>query len=339
MDFAMLRWIASLAIGVAACMPIVVEETSAATFAVAGVPKPIGEAADYDTLFATLRASGITAFFPTFQYVEAPAPESVGREVDFIAPCSRDDPAFAAMRRHGIQLIVPSNLLYDPAAPLPPVASDPLAALMACSGRDGLYGILSFDEPGYSGVSEDRTAALYQRVNQIAPGLPVLMVHGPLVIDPGRHDTVRAQLRYLDEVRAHSQHADIVGFSTYPVPPVVARMGAPGSGVEVVDHVTAARGYMSWLRTELPGRGRMAVLQAFSYADQYAPELLVQVASPELIAMVGPPTETELEEMARESLAGGADLIVWYGANFAKTADDPGWLGVLSVSRRLSGAN
>ncbi len=335
----MLRGIAGLSISLAVCLPVVSEESSAATFAVAGVPKPIGEAADYDTLFATLRASGITAFFPTFQYVEAPAPESVGRELDFIAPCSPDDPSFAAMRRHGIQLIVPSNLLYDPAGPLPPISSDPLAELMACSGRDGLYGILSFDEPGYSGVSQDQTATLYERINQIAPDLPVLMVHGPLVIDPGRHDTPRAQRRYLNDVRAHSQHADIVGFSTYPVPPMVARMGAPGSGVEIVDHVTAARGYMTWLREELPEQGRMAVLQAFSYADQYAPELLVQVAPPELIAIVHPPTVTELEEMALESLAGGAELIVWYGANFAKTADDPGWLGLLEVSRRLSGAH
>ncbi len=307
-------------------------------FAVAGVPEPLGRSGDYDAIFATLRAAGITAFFPTFQFVEAPEPETLGREVDFMPPCRPDDPAFAAMRRHGIRLIAAAHLLYDPDAPFPRRAADPLVALIACTGRDGLLGILSYDEPGYSGISPDRTAALFAHVRDIAPDLPVLMVHGPLVIEPGRHDTPDAQRAYLDAVVVHSRHADIVGFSTYPVPPDVALLGTPGTGMAVVDHVTAARGYMEWLESTLPDKDRMAVLQVFNYADQLTPDLLARIAPAALRARLAPPSEAELEDMARESIAGGAGLIIWYGANFAKTADDPGWVAMLAVSRRLSGA-
>ncbi|NCO86758.1 MAG: hypothetical protein GW886_09040 [Rhodobacterales bacterium] len=327
-----------LMVALVASVFAVPQAAPAQDFAAAGVPAPLGRTGDYDAIFATLHAAGITAFFPTFQFVEVPEPETLGREVDFMPPCHPDDPAFAAMRRHGIRLIAAASLLYDPDAPFPARAADPLAALIACTGRDGLLGILSYDEPGYSGISPDRTAALFAHVRDIAPDLPVLMVHGPLVIEPGRHDTAEAQRAYLDAVVAHSRHADIVGFSTYPVPPEVARMGAPGAGLAVVDHVTAARGYMQWLSRALPDTDRMAVLQVFNYADQVTPGLLARIAPAALRARLAPPNEAQLEQMARESIAGGAGLIIWYGANFAKTADDPGWLAMLAVSRRLSGA-
>jgi hypothetical protein len=309
---------------------------SALTFGVAGVPMELGQTRDYDRIFAQLSANGVDLFFPVFQFVEAPEPQSLGFEVDFVPPCRPDDPAFAAMRHHGIKLIAPGNLLY-PEGRFPPLADDPLAALIACAGREHVFGVLSFDEPVQNGLSIRATRGLYERVKAVAPDMPVLMVHAPLVIEEGKHDTQAARESYLAQVAKQSRYADIVGFSTYPIPPMVAKMGAPGQGDSIVDHVTAAREYVAWLRAALPDKQVMAVLQNFNYADQYSPALLAVVATPDLIAMVNAPTARELEDMARTSVAAGADLVIWYGAGFTKPADARSWRDTLSVSRRLAG--
>lgn len=308
----------------------------ALTFGAAGVPMGLGATRDYDRIFQQLSDNGITLFYPVFQYVEAPEAQSLGFEVDFVPPCTANGAAFAAMRRHGIKLIAPGNLLYSPDAPLPPIAQDPLAALIACAGRDSVFGVLSFDEPVLNGVSTKSTKALYARVKAMAPDMPVLMVHAPLVIENGREDSRSARNAYLSRVAEHSAFADIVGFSTYPIPPMVAKMGSPSQGDNVVDHITAARDYVAWLRDAVPGKRIMAVLQNFSYADQYAPDLLAEVASPELIALVNAPTRRELTEMAQTSETAGAEIVIWYGAGFTKPANAQSWLDTLAVSARLA---
>ena len=312
-------------------------QTLTLTVGVAGVPMGLGQTRDYDLIFEQLAANGISLFYPVFQYVEAPVAESLGFEVDFIPPCRRNDPSFAAMRRHGIKLIVPSNLLYAPEGQFPALADDPLAALIACAGREAVFGVLSFDEPVHNGLSIETTRDLYNRVKDVAPDMPVLMVHAPLVIEEGRHGTQAARRAYLSLVAEQSRHADIVGFSTYPVPPMVAKMGAPGQGDAVVDHITAAREYVAWLRRTLPEKRIMSVIQNFSYADQFSPALLAEVAPPELIAVVKAPTATELAEMARASEDAGAEFVIWYGAGFTKPADAQSWLDTLAVSARISG--
>jgi hypothetical protein len=311
----------------------------AQTFGAAGVPMELGQTRDYDRIFAQLADNGIELFYPVFQYVEAPSAETLGFEVDFIPPCTADSPAFAALRRHGVKLIAPGNLLYPTEGRFPALADDPLAALIACAGREAIFGVLSFDEPVHNGLPRSRTQALYDRVKEVAPDMPVLMVHAPLVIEDGRQDTQAARDDYLSKVAEQSRASDIVGFSTYPVPPMVAKMGSPFQGDAVVDHITAATEYVAWLRAAVPDKQIMSVIQNFNYADQYTPDLLAQVASPELIALVNAPTARELDEMAQASIGAGAEVIIWYGAGFTKPADAQSWTDTLSVSARLSGRN
>jgi len=301
----------------------------------AGVPRDLGATRDYDRIFRALAEAGVTLFYPIFQYQEAPTAETLGFEVDFIAPCRRDDPAFAALRRHGVRLIAPGNLLYQPGAAMPPLSRDPLAALIACAGRDAVYGVLSYDEPAHNGVSAKAAEAFYRRVKQVDPTLPVLMVHAPLIIEEGGMAEREVRDAYLGAVAELSQFADVIGFSTYPIPPEIAKMGSPFRGEEIVDHKVAAQEYVAWLRAAAPDKRYMAVLQSFSYADQFSPELLAVVAPPEVRDMVHPPSARELEEMATISVDGGADLIVWYGAGFSDRAAAQGWRDVLAVSRRL----
>lgn len=306
----------------------------ALTFGAAGVPLGLGSARDYDRIFSELAASDITVFFPTFQYVEAPAPKTLGYETDFTPPCNPASPAFAAMKRHGVRMIVPASLIYAVSTRFPSAAQDPLLQLIDCAGRDGIYGVLSYDEPAHNQISPKVTQALYAHVRQVAPDTPVLMVHAPLVIEPGRHDSPGARASYLQVVKQHSIYADIVGFSIYPIPPMVAKLGSPLRGDAIVDHVTAARDYLAWLAAEVPRARRMAVLQNFSYSDQYSDALLATV-SPELRALVNAPTETELEAMVAASLAGGAELIIWYGAAFTKAANAASWRATRAVSKKM----
>lgn len=110
----------------------------------AGVPKFLGESRDYDRIFQALADAGVTAFFPTFQYQELPDARSLGYEADFLPPCEADDPAFAAMREHGVKLIVPGQGLY-PLDAFPGPDDDPLRALMHCAGEEMIQAVLSID--------------------------------------------------------------------------------------------------------------------------------------------------------------------------------------------------
>lgn len=329
----MRRWIAAV---LASIISLASAASSAPLLiAAAGVPRDLGATRDYDRIFGALAEAGVTLFYPIFQYQEAPTAETLGFEVDFIAPCRRDDPAFAALRRHGVRLIAPGNLLYQPDAAMPALSIDPLAALIACAGRESVYGVLSYDEPAHNGVSARAADAFYRRVKQVDPDLPVLMVHAPLIIEEGGMVDQAARDAYLRDVAELSKFADVVGFSTYPIPPEIAKMGSPFRGTEIVDHRVAAHDYMAWLRVAAPGKRYMAVLQGFSYADQFSPEMLAVVAPPEVREMVRPPSARQFEEMANISIEGGADIIVWYGAGFSDREAAQGWRDVLEVSRRL----
>jgi hypothetical protein len=303
---------------------------------VAGVPRELAASRDYDRIFEALAANGIELFFPTFQYVEAPQSRSLGYETDFTAPCAAEDPAFTALRAHGVRLIVPASLLYDPAQPLPPLDSDPLAALIACAGADAVFGVLSYDEPAHSGVPVQATQALYERIKAVAPELPVLMVHAPLRVEAGAPDDDAARSAYLAGVEQQSRAADIVGFDTYAVPPSIQRVGAPPAGNRVVDAETAVEGYLDFIKRVAPGKRYLSVIQNFSPADQYAPEMLA-LFPPELRAEARPPTKSELEGMLRAAVDNGASVIVWYGGGFIKSEGAPEWRGTLDVSAELGG--
>lgn len=334
--FAFVLAAACAAAAVGVCSSAEIASTDGPLIGVAGVPKELGATRDYDRIFATLAAHGIGLFYPSFQYVEAPFSASLGFESDFVPPCRPDDPAFAAMRAHGIRLIVPAGLIYDRARPLPPLDRDPLAALIACAGAATIYGVLSYDEPAHTGVPQEASRALYARIKAVAPDMPVLMVHAPLRVESDAPAQDPARLDYLAEVAAHSRHADIVGFDTYPIPTSMARVGAPDAGDRIMDERTAVGAYLDFIKDAAPGKRYLAVIQNFSPADQYAPELLALVPA-ELRARARAPSLAEMETMMREAVEHGADVVVWYGGGFTKTADAPQWRGTLDVSAGLGG--
>ncbi len=305
---------------------------------VAGVPMALGKSRNYDGIFATLRDAGITVYFPTSQYLEQPAPMSLGTESDFLAPCSPNAPAFEALRRNGIRLLIAGELVYARGTDLPPLRNDPLRQIIDCAGRDHIYGILSYDEPVSTGATLDDVSGLFNRVKEIDPTLPVLMVHAPIILDLPQLATLDDQKAYLKQVKSYSRFADVVGFDVYPVVKQVTKTGTPSSQGAIADHATAIKDYMRWLRSSVPNRGYMMVLQGFSYADQFEPNFLRSIAPEEILATVRAPSLEETKEMAQLSIDGGAELLVWWGVSFQKDDKSQIWRDILKTTRAISNA-
>ena len=305
---------------------------------VAGVPITLGKSRNYDSIFSGLKSAGITVYFPTSQYLEQPEAKSLGTETDFLAPCTPDSPAFKALRRHGLRLIVAGELLYLRGKRLPPLAQDPLKDIIECAGREHIYGVLTYDEPVLSGASLESVAALYERVKAIDASLPVLMVHAPMIVDMPQFANPEGQKDYLDQVKSFSRHADVVGFDVYPVVKEINKVGSPSSKGEIVDHVTAIKDYTRWLRTSVPGQRYFMVLQGFSLSDQFEPELLRTMAPDSILDLIRAPNLSETQEMAQLSIDGGADLLVWWGVSFQKNDKSPIWRNILKTARTISGA-
>lgn len=302
-------------------------------FGAAGVPKSLGGSRDYDRIFAALKAAKIALFLPTSIYQISPETKSLEREGDLLPPCTAASPAIAALVKADLRLVAPANLLYPANRALPPIASDPLRALIACLGRDHLFGVLAYDEPAHQKLAPDLSRRLYERVKAVDPSLPVLMVHAPLKPTLERDSTAAGRAAYLAQVLAHSRYADIVGFDLYTIPQSMARIGTPQSGDRTVDYATAARDYAAWLRQNLPGKRHLAVLQAFSYADQYAPSPWRDAEAKRLA--VRPPSADELRQMARLSIDGGASVVFWWGESLLPSEDAPLWHDVLAVSKEM----
>lgn len=303
-------------------------------FGSSGVPKALAETRDYDAMFARLSAAGIRVFFPTFQTQEAPTVKTLGIEVDFLLPCTSDGPAFRALRKYGMKLLVPGELVYPAADSFPPLEQDPLRALIACAGRDGIYGVLNYDEPVHNDKDETLSQQLYQRVKQVDPSIPVLMVHAPIILDQDRHKTAEGRQAYLVEVARQSAYADIVGFDVYPIPEKVGWIGSPTGGDEIVDHGRAISDYMAWIRANVPGKQYLIVLQGFSYKDQYHP-FYFTLFGQHIADIVRPPTPEETLEMARLGIQGGADFVIWWGTSMLADETAEPWPAILSVPRNL----
>lgn len=302
-------------------------------FGVAGVPQSLGRARDYDATFALLRANGITAFFPTFQTVEQPAAASLGFETDFLPPCTPESPAFSALRRQGVGLVVAADAIYPRGAALPAAERDPLRALIACAGREHIHAVLSYDEPVHQGASEAEVERVYRRVKEVAADLPVLMVHAPMILDQPRYATAAGRNAYLAACARYSRHADVVGFDVYPIPRDIAKVTAPDGNGAAADHAAAIRSYTAWLRRAVPGKPLMMVLQGFSYVDQFEPAFLARIAGPSVIAAVSPPSPEETAEMVRLAVAGGAGTVFWWGPSLLRDAGSAPWPAILDAAR------
>lgn len=309
----------------------------AADFVAAGVPREIASARDYGMLFRHLRENGIDMFFPTFQYQEIPSPRSYGFEEDFMPPCASDQPAFAALRASGVKLVVPGELIYPDPGRIGrgDIAADPLSRLIACAGRANIAAITNYDEAVLHGIPETATQALYARVKQIDPGLPVLMVHAPIVIDKPEFSSDAKVQTYLQTVMRYSRHADVVGFDVYPVPSVIAKIASPGSQRAVVSPAQAIAGYIGFMKANFSQKDTLMVLQGFAYTDLYESEFLEANVPAPLRAMIPAPSRSEIDMMVDQSVAGGVDYVIWWGQAALPSTDAAPWPEILRAARRF----
>ncbi len=308
-----------------------------------GVPKHWGETRDYNDWFMKLKAAGVTAFLPFSEYQEAPEVLSLGYEVDFLPPCDRNSPAFQALRKHDMKLIVPAQLLYAPDN-FPSLQDDPLLALSQCAGEGMIAAVLSIDEPFYAPRDPvdpyKDVRELYERVKTVTPELPVLMVHAPVLSQvTGTDGQARAVTQdevdyYLSEVEHLSDYADIIGFDLYPIPTELMGFSAPGQNGLPVDYTIAFPSYMDWLRQHAGERQYMMVLQGFSFEDQFSPEMAQQVKDAGYTMRV--PDEGELRTMACDVWQGGGSVIAWWGPSLLVEDDEVFWNQILEVSQHIT---
>lgn len=326
---------AALGLGPAAlalARPINAEQIN---FVVAGAPSDLVADRDYLTLFTLLRQNGVTGFFPTFQYQEVPRARSYGYESDFAPPCSPNDRAFKALAS-GIKLVLPAELVYPHPSIFskPMSANDPLTQIIACAGRSNIAGITSYDEAAFQGVSHSDVKGFYDHVKAIDETLPVLMVHGPLVADRRAFNTSSKRRAYLEKVVAYSNFADVVGFDVYPVPALVAKLAMPSSNGRIETADKAVKDYATWLKSALPGKRKLMVLQGFSYADLYERNYLESNVPANLRAVIQAPSRSELEMMVQQAQAGGVEMIVWWGQAALRTSHQPPWPDILWLGRK-----
>jgi Ca2+-binding RTX toxin-like protein len=295
----------------------------------AGVPRDIAEARDYDAIFSQLEAAGITVFMPCTQYEEYPVSLSLGLESDFLPPpFGTGDPSiFEAMRAHGIKLSLSAEMLYDPAEPMPLPENDPLLALIDAAGLDLIYAIYAYDEPAIRNISVATSQALYEHIKSVNPLLQVLQIHG-------NPDLPASGLpAYFDEVIAHAQWADMVGFDLYPIGMVHGAV-TPYSNGEIVPPGQVVQDFMTWLQTEVPQAQHVMVLQAFGMTDLYSPEMLATL-DPQVVASLAPPTAQDLAEML--AATEGAAAVFWWGqSNIESGASSQLWADVLAETAQFA---
>lgn len=303
---------------------------------VAGVPKGLAEAKDYDAMFRELKDAGVEGFFPLFLYEEVPVSKTSGNEADFLPPCRPDAPAFAAMKAHNVKYLVPGAILYA-SDEFPPLADDPLRHLIDCIGRDAILGVQSYDEPFFHGITPERAERLHRRVQEVDPTIPVFLINAPLpavVIEPdgrSRPMTAEESSHYFSEVRRYANSADILGFDVYPIPQRIAQTGTPYRATETPDHRTAIAEYLRWLREHSDGKPYFIALQAFSYRNLGPSWLNVPTEHAPW------PTREELREMIQTAAAERASYIIWFGPSYLKTAEDkPFWREFLDVLREVN---
>jgi hypothetical protein len=323
-------------------MPVSAATTPPITVSMAGVPRYWGETQDYDSWFGELSAVGVTSFLPFSIYQEVPEPLALGYEADFFPPCSYDDPAFEALRKHNMKLLVAGQVLYGEG--IPPLEEDPLKALMACTGEGVISAVLTIDEPGLNNTSADvdteAVRAIYERVKEIDPNLPVMMVHAPIPVEiTEADDTIRPVRQeeidnYLANVVATSEYADMIGFDLYPIPPEVGGLVAPNLGVERVHYREAFPAYLDWLAEVAAGRPYFLVLQAFGYERQFSAEIVQEARDAGFNLRF--PTEAELQEMACLAIAGGVSEIAWWGESLLIKEDAAFWQSVLTVTQSIT---
>jgi hypothetical protein len=292
----------------------------------AGLPAFVSESRDHRRIFDELAASGFTAFFPDIDHPE-----------DFVAPWRSELPAVDAMQASGVRLVVPAETLYG--GGFPTLADDPLARLVADAGREHVLAVTNFDEPAF-GRPIDDVRRLYERVKEVDPTLPVMMVHPPLprylpnapasdgpVVLPIPHEV------YFERVLDYSRYADAIGFDVYPVPDAVLELFTTpfAAGQPAADHEVAVGDYVAWL-AENAGKPYFMVLQGFTYQRNNELRDLYRLATSTMRA----PNRDELTRMVEICVEGGCSTVVWWGQRLLMRSDEAVWEDVLAASRSVA---
>jgi hypothetical protein len=307
------------------CLFSAPEATAETDFFVAGVPKALGVKPNFDAIFGQLKSAGVNVFMPFSEYQELPAPKSLDYEKQFYPQFKTDDNAINALQRHGIKLLVPGAILY-PDGKVPPLSEDPLKKLLAWVGRKNVYGVYTFDEPVLNKTTT-HCNALYKRVKEVDPSLPVVMIHSPI---PETITTKPDVGGHLDAVKNASQFADVVGFDVYAIPKDLMKVQGPYSGPgAILDYRNAIAEYSRWLKENLPSKKHMIVLQAFSLRDQGHPFWLAKLYGDRR------PTKAELQGMVNVA-SGANDSVGWWGQSLVKDTDMRFWNDILDATRAVS---
>ncbi len=234
-----------------------------------GVPYDLAASRSFDTIFSQMEAAGQTLIVPMSLYESHPIPRGTGLEAAFFPPPygTADGLIYAAMRAHGIKLVVPVELTYPRGSALPEPANDPLRALVDAAGADLIGAVYTYDEPVMTGVSTDALRSVYQHVKAILPEVPVIQVNAPVADG-------QDLAAYLADVKAAAEWADQVGFSIYGSGLAGSGFVTPHSGGAVADPLTALADYMRWIGEELPDKQKIGVLQGFGLADLFSDGML-----------------------------------------------------------------
>lgn len=315
----------ALLIGVFACGDAIAAPLQKLHFIAAGVPKPEGEKANFDTIFGELEKAGIDVFMPFSQYQELPEARSLPYESFFYPDHAKNKSAINALKAHKIKILIPAEILY-PAGVIPPIEKDPLKVYLKWIGADSVFGVYSFDEP----VLNNRVAAckaLYERVKAIDPGIRVVMIHAPVseyVVKSNEFSD------YFKNVKSVSQYSDMVGFDIYAIPKDLMKVRGPYTGLNpILDYESAFKEHLRWLNENLPDKEHLMILQAFSLRDQGHNFLLAKLYGDRR------PTKVEIERMIQITSAANSS-VGWWGQSLIKEKDSNFWKTILDATEKVS---
>jgi hypothetical protein len=300
----------------------------------AGVPQTPDARTEARTVMGSLFENKVSIFYPTFQYQEQPEPLTLGYEADYLLPCETPSPTQQAMIDAGVKLLIPGELFYN-AASLPSLDADPIAQLIRCLGREHIAGVTNYDEAVHVGVDMVHVRALYDRIKEIDPTLPVLMIHAFLLSDAEPDMSEKKRQHYLQSVVAYSEYADVVGFDVYAAPPALAKVTSPYANGAIVDSVSGVEDYLIWLTDSMPDKQHLMVYQGFGFADQYRAD--VRETFPPEIQELGTTRLTAVEVSQLYDLSAKYNLayVAWWGQAMAREAH-PTWQAILSENKLRS---
>ena len=288
----------------------------------AGVPIDMGATRDYDAIFQQLSSAGIDVYFPTSIYEEFPVSNGYGYEADFVPPPfgSATPDIFDAARENGIKIAFSADLLFPLAEGGVDPDNSPLQAILDMGGADIIHSIAGYDEAAWNGIDPAMSQAVYEHVKALDPSIQVIQVHAPITTDD--------PTEYLEDVAAHGQWSDVIGFDVYPISGTETGARTPLRPDEIIEPGDALRDYMTYLQTEFPDQEHVMALQGFERWDQY-PDSFVELLTPEQLALSRPPTYLEMREML--IAVEDADLVFWYGPSMLDDAAGDVWQNILQV--------